>query len=105
MALIMPGFSVQARAGPPILRCTPHRDAAQKAEVCDAPCDAPCDARVPIVRPFLPDWLIKDELDSRDLVQVLPKWKAKDLPIHVVLAGQRVLPTREIGRASCRERV
>jgi len=28
------------------------------------------------------------------LVQVLPKWKAKDLPIHVVYAGQRVLPTR-----------
>jgi len=43
---------------------------------------------------LLPDWLIKDELDSGDLVQVLPKWKAKDLPIHVVYAGQRVLPTR-----------
>jgi len=27
-------------------------------------------------------------------VQVLPKWKGKDLPIHVVYAGQRVLPTR-----------
>jgi len=27
-------------------------------------------------------------------VQVLPKWKPKDLPIHVVYAGQRVLPTR-----------
>jgi len=26
-------------------------------------------------------------------MQVLPKWKAKDLPIHVVYAGQRVLPT------------
>ena len=43
---------------------------------------------------LLPDWLIKDELDSGDLVQVLPKWKGKDLPIHVVYAGQRVLPTR-----------
>jgi len=43
---------------------------------------------------LLPDWLIKDELDSGELVQVLPKWKAKDLPIHVVYAGQRVLPTR-----------
>jgi DNA-binding transcriptional LysR family regulator len=43
---------------------------------------------------LLPDWLIKDELVSGDLVQVLPKWKAKDLPIHVVYAGQRVLPTR-----------
>jgi DNA-binding transcriptional LysR family regulator len=43
---------------------------------------------------LLPDWLIKDELDSGDLVQVLPKLKARDLPIHVVYAGQRVLPTR-----------
>jgi DNA-binding transcriptional LysR family regulator len=43
---------------------------------------------------LLPDWLIKNELDSGDLVQVFPKWKAKDLPIHVVYAGQRVLPTR-----------
>ncbi len=43
---------------------------------------------------LLPDWLIKKEMNSGDLVQVLPKWKAKDLPIHVVYAGQRVLPTR-----------
>jgi DNA-binding transcriptional LysR family regulator len=43
---------------------------------------------------LLPDWLIKDELNSGDLVQVLPKWKGKELPIHVVYAGQRVLPTR-----------
>jgi len=27
-------------------------------------------------------------------MQVLPKWKAKDLPIRVVYAGQRALPTR-----------
>ena len=43
---------------------------------------------------LLPDWLIADELKSGALVQVLPKGKAKDLPIHVVYAGQRVLPTR-----------
>lgn len=43
---------------------------------------------------LLPDWLIKDGLASGELKQVLPKWKAKDLPIHVVYAGQRVLPTR-----------
>ncbi len=43
---------------------------------------------------LLPDWLIKKEMNSGDLVRVLPKWKAKDLPIHVVYAGQRVLPTR-----------
>ncbi len=43
---------------------------------------------------LLPDWLIQKELAAGDLVQLLPKWKAKDLPIHVVYAGQRVLPTR-----------
>ena len=43
---------------------------------------------------LLPDWLIRNELASGELVQVLPKWKPKDLPIHVVYAGQRVLPTR-----------
>lgn len=43
---------------------------------------------------LLPDWLTKDGLASGELMQVLPKWKAKDLPIHVVYAGQRVLPTR-----------
>jgi DNA-binding transcriptional LysR family regulator len=43
---------------------------------------------------LLPDWLIQEQLESGDLVQVLPKWKAMDLPIHVVYAGQRVLPTR-----------
>jgi DNA-binding transcriptional LysR family regulator len=43
---------------------------------------------------LLPEWLIKNELASGELVQVLPKWKARDLPIHVVYAGQRVLPTR-----------
>ena len=42
----------------------------------------------------LPDWLVKAELDSGALAQVLPKWKARDVPIHVVYAGQRVLPTR-----------
>lgn len=43
---------------------------------------------------LLPDWLVKDELASGELVRVLPRWKAKDLPIHVVYAGQRVLPIR-----------
>ncbi|HTI70267.1 MAG TPA: LysR family transcriptional regulator [Candidatus Limnocylindria bacterium] len=43
---------------------------------------------------LLPDWLITQELDHGVLVRVLPKWKARDLPIHVVYAGQRVLPTR-----------
>jgi DNA-binding transcriptional LysR family regulator len=43
---------------------------------------------------LLPDWLIRNELLSGELVHVLPRWKAKDLPIHVVYAGQRVLPLR-----------
>jgi len=43
---------------------------------------------------LLPDWLIQAELASGELVPVLPKWKGRDLPIHVVYAGQRVLPKR-----------
>lgn len=43
---------------------------------------------------LLPDWLIRDELASGDLVSVLPHWKAKNLPVHVVYAGQRILPRR-----------
>jgi DNA-binding transcriptional LysR family regulator len=43
---------------------------------------------------LLPDWLIKEEVAAGDLVNVLPNWKAKDLPMHVVYAGQRVLPRR-----------
>jgi hypothetical protein len=27
-------------------------------------------------------------------VSVLPQWNAKDLPVHVVYAGHRLLPTR-----------
>jgi DNA-binding transcriptional LysR family regulator len=43
---------------------------------------------------LLPDWLIQAELASGELVPVLPNWKGRDLPIHVVYAGQRVLPKR-----------
>jgi DNA-binding transcriptional LysR family regulator len=42
----------------------------------------------------LPDWLIQEDLLSGRLVRVLPQWKATDLPIHVVYAGQRLLPAR-----------
>jgi DNA-binding transcriptional LysR family regulator len=42
----------------------------------------------------LPDWLIREDLFSRRLVRVLPQWNAKDLPVHVVYAGARLLPTR-----------
>jgi DNA-binding transcriptional LysR family regulator len=43
---------------------------------------------------LLPDWLIQDELESGHLVHVLPEWKAMAMPVHVVYAGQRVLPAR-----------
>lgn len=43
---------------------------------------------------LLPDWLLRDDLASGRLVRVLPQWKAKDMPVHVVYAGQRVLPMR-----------
>jgi DNA-binding transcriptional LysR family regulator len=43
---------------------------------------------------LLPDWLIEKDLEAGTLVRVLPRLKAKDLPIHVVYAGQRVLPAR-----------
>jgi DNA-binding transcriptional LysR family regulator len=42
----------------------------------------------------LPNWLIEDDLRSGALVPVLPRWKLKDVSIHVVYAGQRVLPAR-----------
>jgi len=42
----------------------------------------------------LPDWLIREDLLSGQLVRVLPQWNAKDLPVHVVYAGHRLLPTR-----------
>ncbi|RYD49260.1 MAG: LysR family transcriptional regulator, partial [Verrucomicrobiaceae bacterium] len=42
----------------------------------------------------LPDWMIEKDLLSGRLVRVLPTWHAKDLPLHVVYAGQRLLPAR-----------
>ena len=42
----------------------------------------------------LPDWLSDEDLRSKRLVRVLPQWKTKDLPLHVVYAGQRLLPAR-----------
>lgn len=43
---------------------------------------------------ILPDWLINEDLKAKRLVRVLPQWKAKDVPLHVVYAGQRPLPAR-----------
>ena len=42
----------------------------------------------------IPDWLIREDLLSGQLVRVLPQWNAKDLPVHVVYLGARLLPTR-----------
>jgi len=42
----------------------------------------------------IPDWLIREDLLSGRLVRVLPQWSAKDLPVHVVYLGARLLPTR-----------
>ncbi len=42
----------------------------------------------------LPNWLIEDDLRSGALVPVLPRWKPPELSVHVVYAGQRVLPAR-----------
>ncbi|HYD85053.1 MAG TPA: LysR family transcriptional regulator, partial [Opitutus sp.] len=42
----------------------------------------------------LPNWLIEDDLRSGTLVSVLPRWRPKDVMVHVVYAGQRVLPAR-----------
>ena len=36
----------------------------------------------------------REDLLSGQLVRVLPQWNAKDLPIHVVYVGARLLPTR-----------
>jgi DNA-binding transcriptional LysR family regulator len=43
---------------------------------------------------LLPDWLIRDDIRSGRLLRVLPKWRARDLPMHVAYAAQRVLPVR-----------
>lgn len=42
----------------------------------------------------LPDWMIQDDLIAGRLVRILPEWSARDLPIHVVYAGHRLLPIR-----------
>ena len=41
-----------------------------------------------------PHWLIREDLDDGRLVRLLPSWRPRDLPVHVVYAGHRLLPTR-----------
>jgi DNA-binding transcriptional LysR family regulator len=42
----------------------------------------------------LPEFLIREDQLSGRLVRVLPQWNAKDLLVHVVYAGHRLLPAR-----------
>ncbi|HSI10553.1 MAG TPA: LysR family transcriptional regulator [Chthoniobacter sp.] len=42
----------------------------------------------------LPDWLIEEDVRTKRLVRLLPQWKTRDVPLHVVYAGQRHLPAR-----------
>lgn len=42
----------------------------------------------------LPDFLVREDILSGRLVRVLPQWKAKEIPVHVVYPSHRVLPVR-----------
>jgi DNA-binding transcriptional LysR family regulator len=42
----------------------------------------------------LPDWMIREDLLSGRLERVLPQWRPKELPVHMIYAGARLLPTR-----------
>ena len=43
---------------------------------------------------ILPDWLILDDLQAGRFARVLPPGKLRELPVHVVYASARLLPTR-----------
>lgn len=42
----------------------------------------------------IPLWLIEEDLLSGRLIHILPKWWAKELPVHIVYPVQRRLPQR-----------
>jgi DNA-binding transcriptional LysR family regulator len=42
----------------------------------------------------LPEFLIREDVRGGRLVRLLPKWSPPSLPVHVVYAGARLLPTR-----------
>src|SRR6266404_1552681 len=42
----------------------------------------------------LADWLIREDIASGRLVRVLPQWNAKELAVHVVYPGHRMLLVR-----------
>lgn len=43
---------------------------------------------------MVPDFLAREDLRSGRIVRVLPRWKPKPLPLHVVYDAHRLLPTR-----------
>lgn len=43
---------------------------------------------------MLPEFLVREDMRSGRLVHILPRWKAKSLPIHVVYDAHRLLPMR-----------
>jgi DNA-binding transcriptional LysR family regulator len=42
----------------------------------------------------LPEFLIREDVRRGRLVRLLPQWSPPSLPVHVVYAGARLLPTR-----------
>jgi DNA-binding transcriptional LysR family regulator len=51
-------------------------------------------ARMGLGIAVLPEWLIAEDIVSKRLIRVLPKWRAEDLPAHIVYPVQRHLPLR-----------
>lgn len=51
-------------------------------------------ARMDLGVAVLPEWLIGEDLVSGRLVRVLPEWRGRDLPAHVVYPVQRRIPRR-----------
>ena len=42
----------------------------------------------------LPGWLVSEDLSAGRLVRLLPQWRARELPAHVVYPVQKGLPLR-----------
>ena len=51
-------------------------------------------ARVGLGICVLPDFLVREDIQSGRLVRVLPPWRGKVIPVHVVYPGHRLLPVR-----------
>ena len=49
-------------------------------------------ARMGLGIAVLPEWLIAEDIVSKRLIRILPKWEAEDLPAHIVYPVQRRLP-------------